>query len=114
MDPFRIVLVYFLHIQWMLDCHLFKSYGQKKKSEKRVQVWHASSSDPWNMGVSPTRKHPPCDPKSNNQMQKEQLKVISMLVPMETKDSLRRCAIMVITKKYGLACAEQKLHISWA
>ena len=31
-------------------------------------------------------------------MRKEQSKVISMLVPMETKDSLRRGATMVITK----------------
>ena len=31
-------------------------------------------------------------------MQKEQLKVISVLVDMETKDSLKRCAIMVVTK----------------
>ena len=32
-------------------------------------------------------------------MQKEWLKVISMLVAMETKDGLRRGAIMVITRK---------------
>ena len=31
-------------------------------------------------------------------MRKEQSKVISILVPMETKDSLRRGATMVITK----------------
>ena len=36
-----------------------------------------------------------------------------MLVAMETEDSLRRGAIMVITKKIGLAHAEQKAHISW-
>ena len=45
-------------------------------------------------------------------MQKEQSKAISMLVAMETPDSLRRGAIMVITKN-GLACAEQKAHVSW-
>ena len=32
-------------------------------------------------------------------MQKEQSKVISMLVAMETEDGLRRGAIMVVTKK---------------
>ena len=42
---------------------------------------------------------PPCDPKSNNLMQKEQSKVISMLVDMETKDGLKRCAIIVIAPK---------------
>ena len=33
---------------------------------------------------------PPCDPKKKDLMQKEQLKVISMLVAMKTKDGLRR------------------------
>ena len=47
----------------------------------------------------------PCDPKSNNQMQKEQSKVISMLVDMETKDGLKRRAVMVVAKK--LACHVQ-------
>ena len=42
---------------------------------------------------------PPCDPKSNNLTQKEQAKVISMLVHMETEDSLKRGAIMVVAKK---------------
>ena len=46
---------------------------------------------------------PPCEPKSNNLMQKEQSKVISMLVDMETEDNLRKGAIMAITKKFGLA-----------
>ena len=36
-----------------------------------------------------------------------------MLVAMETEDSLRRGAIMVIAKKIGLACAEQQVHASW-
>ena len=34
-------------------------------------------------------------------MQKEQSKVISVLVAMETEDSLRRGAIMVIAKKWA-------------
>ena len=55
-----------------------------------------------------------CDPKINNPMQKEQLKVILMLVAMETKDGQRSGVIKVITKKFGLACEEQKAHISWA
>ena len=33
---------------------------------------------------------PPCDPKSNNLMQKEWSKAISMLVDMETKDDPER------------------------
>ena len=44
----------------------------------------------------------PCDPKSNIQMEKEQSKVISMLVHMETEDGLKRCAIVII----GLAHAD--------
>ena len=41
----------------------------------------------------------PCDPKRKDLMQKEWSKAISMLVAMETKDSLRRGAMMVIAKK---------------
>ena len=37
-------------------------------------------------------------------MQKEWLKVISMLVAMKTKDNLKRCAIMFVNKKFGVAC----------
>ena len=39
-------------------------------------------------------------------MQKEWLRVISILVDMETDDGLKRCAIVVITKKIGLAHAD--------
>ena len=52
----------------------------------------------------------PCDPKRNNLWQKEQLKAISMLVDMETEDGLKRGAIMVITQKIGLACADLLYH----
>ena len=51
------------------------------------------SGDAW------SEEAPPCDPKGKDLMQKEWSKVISMLVAMETKDSLRRGAIIVITKK---------------
>ena len=57
-------------------------------------------------GDASDEEAPPCDPKSNNPMQKGQSKAISMLVDMETEDSLKRCAIMVVTKKMGLACAD--------
>ena len=50
-------------------------------------------------GDASDEEAPPCDPKSNNLMQKEWLKAISMVVDMETKDGLKRHAIMVITKK---------------
>ena len=59
-------------------------------------------------GDASNEEAPPCDPKSNNLMQKEWSKVISMRVAMETKDGLRRGAIMVVAKKFGLAHAEQK------
>ena len=57
-------------------------------------------------GDASDEEAPPCDPKSNNLMQKEQSKEISMLVDMETKDSLKRHAVMVVAKKIGLACAD--------
>ena len=48
----------------------------------------------------------PCDPISNNQTQKEWSKAISMLVDMETEDSLKRRAVMVVAEKIGLAHAD--------
>ena len=57
-------------------------------------------------GDTSDKEAPPCDPKSNNLMQKEQLKAIFMVVDMETKDGLKRCAIMVVAKKIRLACAD--------
>ena len=50
-------------------------------------------------GDASNEEAPPCDPKRKDLMQKEQSKVISMLVAMETEDGLRRGAIMVVTKK---------------
>ena len=43
-------------------------------------------------------------------MQEEWSKAISMLVDMETKDGLKRGAIMVVTKKIGLAHADLLYH----
>ena len=59
-------------------------------------------------GDASDEEAPPCDPKRKDLMQTEWLKVISMLFAMEAEDGLRRGAIMVVTNKIGLACAEQK------
>ena len=50
-------------------------------------------------GDASNEEAPPCDPKRKDLMQKEWLKVISMLVDMKTKDGLRRGAIMAVAKK---------------
>ena len=50
-------------------------------------------------GGASDEETPPCDPNSNNLMHKAWLKVISMLVDMETEDSPKRGAIIVITRK---------------
>ena len=86
----------------MFDCCLVESYGQKKRQKKRVQVWCTDYSYLWNLGTPPMRRHP----NSNNLTKEEWLKVISMVVDMETKDSLKRCAIMVIAKNIQLARAD--------
>ena len=52
-------------------------------------------------GDTSDEEAPPCDPKSNNLMQKEWSKVISMVVDMETEDGLKRHVIMVVTKKFS-------------
>ena len=57
-------------------------------------------------GDTSNEEAPPCDPKTNNLTQKEWSKAISMLVDMETEDSLKRGAIMVVTTKIGLAHAD--------
>ena len=57
-------------------------------------------------GDASDEEAPPCDPKSNNLTQKEWLKVISMVVDMETEDGLKKCAIMVVAKKIWLARAD--------
>ena len=61
-------------------------------------------------GNASDKERPPCDPQSNNLMQKEWSKVISMLVDMEAEDGLRKGAIMVIIKKFGLAHADLLYH----
>ena len=57
-------------------------------------------------GDASDEEAPPCDPKSNNLTKKERSKAISMVVDVETKDGLKRCAIMVVTKKIRSACAD--------
>ena len=57
-------------------------------------------------GNASNEEAPPWDPKSNNRTQKEWSKVIFMVVDMETEDSLKTHAAMVIAKKIRLACAD--------
>ena len=54
-------------------------------------------------GDTSIEEAPPCDPKRKNLTPKEWSKAISMVVDMETKDGLKRRAIMVIAKKIQLA-----------
>ena len=55
-------------------------------------------------GDASNEEAPPCDPKSNNLMQKEWSKAISMVVDMEIEDGLKRRAIMVVAKKSVGTC----------
>ena len=52
-------------------------------------------------GDASDEEAPPCDPKSNNLTKKEWSKAISMVVDMETKDGIKRRAVMVVAKKFG-------------
>ena len=72
--------------------------GEKKGPS--LAYWFQQSME---SGDASNEEAPPCDPKRKDLTQKEWSKVISMLVAMETKDGLRRGAIMVITKKFGRA-----------
>ena len=60
-------------------------------------------------GDASNEEVPPCDPKSNNLMLKEQLKVISMVVDMETEDGVKTGAIMVVTPKNWLGTCRPTL-----
>ena len=44
------------------------------------------------------------NPKRTDLTQKEQSKVISILVALKTEDGLRRGAIMFVAKRFGVAC----------
>ena len=61
-------------------------------------------------GDTSDKEAPPCNPNSNNLIQEEWSKVISMLVDMEIKDGLKRRAVIVVTKKNGLAHADLLYH----
>ena len=52
-------------------------------------------------GDASDEEAPPCDPKSNNPMQKQQSKAISTVADIETEDGLKRRAIMVVAKKFS-------------
>ena len=95
----------------MFDCYLVRSYGWSKVMVERrgrkkgpsLVYWFQRSME---SGDACDKEAPPCDPKSNNLMQEEQSKAISMVVDMETEDGLKRCAVMVVTKKIQLAHAD--------
>ena len=55
-------------------------------------------------GDSSDEESPPSNSNRNGIMRKEQSKVVSMLVAMKTEDGLRRGAIIVIAKRFGMAC----------
>ena len=80
-------------------------FGEKLRSKEEAEkkgpslVYQFQQS--MESGDASDEEAPPCDPKSNNLMQRELSKAISMVVDMEIKDGLKRHDIMVITKKFG-------------
>ena len=80
---------------------MVKRRGRKKGPSLVYQFQRSMES-----GDASDKEAPPCDPKSNNPMQKERLKAISMVVDIETEDSLKRRAIMVVAKTIWLAHAD--------
>ena len=79
------------------------SFGRKlwskEEAEKKGPSWGYRFQQSMESGGASDEEASPCDPKSNNQTQKERSKAISMLVDMETEDGLKRRAVMVIAKK---------------
>ena len=93
----------------MFDCNLVKVMVERRGEKKGPSLVYQFQQS-MESGDASNEEALPCDPKSNNLMQKEQSKAISMLVDMEAEDSLKRHAIMVITKKIGLAHADLLYH----
>ena len=89
----------------MFDCRFVKSYGRKKRQKKGPSLVYRFQQS-MESGDASDKEESPCDPISNNQTQKEQSKAISMLVDMETEDSLKRRAVMVVAEKIGFPCAD--------
>ena len=81
----------------------FRSKEEAEKNGPSLAYWFQRSME---SGDTSDEEASPCDPKSNNPTQKEWLKVIAMVVDIETKDGLKRCAVMVVAIKIGLACAD--------
>ena len=97
--PFSIVLVYFSCIQGMFDCCLVESYGRKKRQKKRIQVWHTSSSDLWNLGISPTRRHPLVTPEATIQRKKSGQRRFPWLLTWKPKMASRDMLSWSLPKK---------------
>ena len=89
----------------MFDCCLVESSGQKKRQKNGPCLVYQFQRSMESADTS-DKEAPPCDHKSNNLTTNEQLKAISMVVDMETKDGIKRCAVMVVTKKIRLAHAD--------
>ena len=81
-------------VVWLQDTA--KRRGRKKGPSLVYRFQRSMES-----GDPSDEEAPPCDPKSNNPLQKEQSKVVSMVVDIETEDGLKRHAIMVVAKKFG-------------
>ena len=89
----------------MSDCHLFKSLWSKEERQKKgpsLAYWFQQTMD---SGDASNKEAPPSNFKRKDLIRKAYSKVTSMLVAMNTEDSLRQGAVMSITKRFGMACS---------
>ena len=85
----------------MFDCCLVKSYGRKKRQKKRVQVWCTGSSDLWNLGTTPTRRHPLVTPKATIKQKKSGRRRFPWLLTWKPKTASKDVPSWSSPKKFG-------------
>ena len=85
----------------MFDCCLVESYGQKKRQKKRVQVWCTGSSDLWNLGTRPTRRHPLVTPKATIKQKKSGRRRFPWLLTWKPKTASKDVPSWSSPKKFG-------------
>ena len=85
----------------MFDSCLFESYSRKKRQKKRVQVWCTSSSDLWNLGMPPMRRHSLVTPKATIKQKKSGQRRFPWLLTWKLKTASKDVPSWSSPKKFG-------------
>ena len=89
----------------MFDCHICSKVMVKRRSEKKGHSLACQFGQTMESGDASDKEAPPTNPKKREPMRNTWLQVISMLVVMNTEDSLKQGSAMAITKRFNMACS---------